>query len=99
MAPRFVFTDFDWDTGNVDHLWERHQVTPEEVEEVFAGRFRWRRGQTKKGIQYYEGLGQTQTGRYLAVIFQIKKSCIVRAASSRPMSSAERKWYDKAIGP
>jgi uncharacterized DUF497 family protein len=98
-AARFIFTDFDWDEGNVEHLWKRHRVTPEEVEEVFAGRFRWRKGRTRKGILYYEGLGQTQSGRYLAVIFQIKPPRIVRIASSRPMSPAERKWYDKAIGP
>lgn len=98
MAHRFVFTEFMWDVGNIEHLWKRHKVTPEEVEEVFAGRFRWRKGYTRKNIQYYVGLGQTQTGRYLAVIFQIKKPSVVRAASARPMSSAERKWYDKAIG-
>lgn len=98
MAARFVFTEFDWDDGNEDHLWERHQVTPDEVEEVFAGVFRWRKGRTNDGIQYYVGLGQTQSGRYLAVFFQIKKPRIVRVASSRPMSRAERKWYDKAIG-
>lgn len=98
MAARFVFTEFDWDEDNVAHLWERHRVLPEEVEEVFAGPFRWRRGRTVKGVQYYVGLGQTQSGRYLAVIFQIKKPCIVRVASSRPMSRTERKWYDKALG-
>ena len=98
MASRFVFTEFEWDLGNIEHLWKRHKAAPEEVEEVLAGRFRWRKGCTKKDTQYYEGPGQTQSGRYLAVIFQIKKPCIVRAASSRPMSSAERKWYDKAIG-
>ncbi len=97
MAPRFVFTEFEWDSGNIEHLWKRHEVAPDEVEEVFAGPFRWRKGSTRKGLQYYVGLGQTQSGRYLAVFFQIKKPCIVRAASSRPMSSAERKWYDKAI--
>ena len=99
MSPRFTFTEFEWDAGNVDHLWDRHQVSPDEVEEVFAGRFRWRKGRTNKGIQYYEGLGQTQSGRYLAVFFQIKDRHVVRAASARPMSPAERKWYEKAIGP
>lgn len=94
MAARFVFTEFDWDDANIAHLWERHHVTPEEVEEVFAGPFRWRRGRAANGVQYYVGLGQTQSGRYLTVIFQIKRPCIVRTASSRPISRAERKWYD-----
>jgi hypothetical protein len=31
-----VISGFDWDDDNVLHI-ERHQFTPDEVEEVFAG--------------------------------------------------------------
>jgi len=37
-----VISGFDWDDANVSHI-VRHQFTPEEVEEVFAGDYKVRR--------------------------------------------------------
>jgi len=37
-----VISGFDWDDDNVLHI-ERHEFTPEEVEEVFAGNYKVRR--------------------------------------------------------
>lgn len=34
---RFRPVILHWDSWNIHHIWERHQVTPRQVEEVFAG--------------------------------------------------------------
>jgi hypothetical protein len=34
-----LVSGFEWDDGNFFHI-ERHEFTPEEVEEVFAGDYR-----------------------------------------------------------
>lgn len=95
MSPRWVVSDFEWDPANVDHLWDRHQVAPDEVEEVFVGPFKMRKGRLSKGEQYYEALGPTLSGRHLFVVFLIRTQRVVRAVSARPMTKAERKWYVK----
>jgi uncharacterized DUF497 family protein len=37
-----VISTFNWDDDNVEHI-QRHDFTPEEVEEVFAGEYKVRR--------------------------------------------------------
>lgn len=59
-----VISGFRWDDGNVGHI-ERHGLTPEEVEEVFAGDYKVRR--TRQGR--YIALGQTLDGRLILVVF------------------------------
>ena len=94
MTSPWFIEEFEWDEANVDHLWERHQVEPEEAEEVLLGEdVRIRKGRLKKGEAYYEALGSTAEGRYLFVVFQLKGKGLIRVASARPMSRAERKWY------
>ena len=44
---------------------ERHQFSPEEVEEVFAGDYKVRRARQK----LYIGLGETLDGRLAFVVF------------------------------
>jgi hypothetical protein len=59
-----VISGFDWDHENILHI-ERHQFSPEEVEEVFAGRYKVRR--TRQRL--YIGLGETLDGRLAIVVF------------------------------
>ena len=79
---------FEWDETNIAHI-ARHNIVPEEVEEtcfnkplVFRGR--WQR---------YYALGQTDSGRYLTVIFEIKFGDIVRVITARTMDDSERRRY------
>ena len=53
-----VVSGFEWDDNNVFHI-ERHEFTPEEVEEVFAGDHKVRRTRQKR----YIALGETLDGR------------------------------------
>jgi len=60
-----VVSGFDWDDDNVLHI-ERHQFTPDEVEEVFAGNYKVRRTRQK----LYIALGETLDGRLAFVVFR-----------------------------
>jgi len=51
-----VISAFDWDDDNILHI-DRHQFTPEEVEEVFAGDHKVRRARQK----LYIALGKPLT--------------------------------------
>jgi uncharacterized DUF497 family protein len=55
---------FDWDDDNIRHI-ERHEFNPDEVEEVFSGVHRVRRGREKRLI----ALGRTFEGRFAFVVF------------------------------
>jgi len=55
---------FDWDDDNVAHI-ERHEFTPEEVEEVFAGGFK-----SGNAAELYVALGETLDGRLAFVVFR-----------------------------
>jgi len=60
-----AISGFDWDDDNVLHI-ERHEFTPEEVEEVFAGNYKVRRTRQK----LYIALGETLNGRLAFVVFR-----------------------------
>ncbi|MFI5175189.1 MAG: BrnT family toxin [Terriglobia bacterium] len=81
--------DFEWDEGNVLHLELGHGVKPEEAEEVFAYKPIFRK--TKKGD--YVAMGPTPEGRYLTIVFALKKSSLARVITGWDMEAAEiRHW-------
>jgi len=57
--------DVEWNLDRLQHI-QRRSVVPEEVEEVFASAPVFRRG--RRGV--YEAWGQTESGRFLLVIFR-----------------------------
>jgi uncharacterized DUF497 family protein len=83
-------TGFEWDEGNAHKNWERHQVTPEEAEDVFFNEPLVVRGDVRHSRQEkrYYALGQTGGGRYLFVSFTIRRSLLV--ISVRDMNRKER---------
>jgi uncharacterized DUF497 family protein len=60
-----VISGFQWDDDNVSHI-ARHEFTPEEVEEVFAGNYKVRRTRDR----LYIALGTTFDGRLAVVVFR-----------------------------
>jgi len=90
-------TGYIWREEVVDKLWWKHQVDVEEVHEVFASRPRVERVEKghHKGEDVYIALGQTNAGRYLAVIFIYKLDHRALIVTAREMSPRERKRYDK----
>jgi uncharacterized DUF497 family protein len=82
---------FDWDAGNVSHI-ARHNVTPEEVENVFkndpvdlnyehvAGEHRW------------TILGHTDSRRVLTIVFTLRREAF-RAITAHDVSKKSRAEY------
>lgn len=90
-------TGFDWDEGNRDKNWIRHQVTTGECEQVFFNQpllvlpdVRHSQRETR-----YYALGQTDAGRKLFVVFTVRGS-LLRVVSARDMSRKEREIYEQA---
>jgi len=83
-----VISGFDWDDDNVLHI-ERHQYTPDEVEEVFAGDYKIRRTRQK----LYVGLGETLDGRLAFVVFRRLRGGSIRVITARDMDNSERRLF------
>ena len=92
--PDWSRPEFEWDEANEDHVL-RHDVYPEEVEQVFFGgpvirRFRDR----------YHVYGRDSTGRYLFVVC-VERQGLIRVITARRMSRIDRRFYDRncSTGP
>ncbi len=86
--------DFEWDEGNVIHIELGHGVKPEEAEEVFANKLLYRK--TKKG--HYVAMGPTLEGRYLTIVFALKKNALARVIAGWDMDRAEIRYWQKQRG-
>lgn len=89
-------TGFEWDSGNADKNWERHQVTQGECEQVFFQRpllLARDTGHSRREVRY-AALGQTAAGRRLTVVFTIR-GALIRVISARDMSRRERRLYER----
>lgn len=90
-------TEFEWDEGNADKNWIRHQVSRAECEQVFFNR-PLVVGEDESHSQYelrYYALGQTDTGRLLFVVYTLRDER-VRVISARDMTRRESKEYEHA---
>ena len=88
---------FVWRVNIVEKLWRKHKVEPFEVEEVFANYpfFRFVEKGNRKGENFYAALGQTDSGRYLITFFVYKQDKRAVIISSRTMTDAERRNYER----
>ena len=86
-----------WLREIVDKLAFKHHVKPDEVEAVLKGKaqFRFIEKGERKGEDVYLALGQSDAGRYLAVLFIYKKTREALILSARDMAAKERKRYGK----
>jgi uncharacterized DUF497 family protein len=94
----FENMDFEWDEGNIDKNYIKHNVQWFECEQVFFDEHFYV-GRDVKHSQKEErwlGLGKTYEGRKLCIIFTIRNKKI-RIVSARDMSKKERKQYEKEI--
>jgi uncharacterized DUF497 family protein len=83
-----AISGFDWDDDNIFHI-ERHEFTPEEVEEVFAGNYKVRRARQK----LYIALGETLDGRLAFVVFRRSRGGVIRVVTARDMEDKERRLF------
>jgi uncharacterized protein len=90
-------TGFHWDAGNAAKNWDLHRVSQAECEQVFFNRpllVAPDEGHSQ-GERRHAALGQTTSGRRLAVIFTTRGS-LLRVISARDMSRRERRIYEEA---
>ena len=84
-----------WLRAVVDKLLLKHRVQTQEVEEVLNNKpkFRLVEKGNRKGDDVYRALGQTDAGRYIAVLFIHKRGNKALILSARDMARKERKQY------
>ena len=83
-----VISGFEWDDDNIYHI-QRHEFTPEEVEEIFAGDHKIRRTRQKR----YLAFGETLDGRLAFVVFRRLSGGLVRVITARDMEASERRLF------
>jgi uncharacterized DUF497 family protein len=83
---------FNWDEENIKHVGD-HDVTPQEVEEVFNGDPEYVFSFTQDGEERYQAFGVTARGRYLTIGY-VERHELIRAITAWDMTRKERKVYD-----
>jgi uncharacterized DUF497 family protein len=89
--------DIIWLPDVIDKLAWKHEVTPEEVDEVLFGKPYFRKVQKGRitGEDVYSALGRTVGGRYLVVFFIYKQTREALILSVREMDRKERRQYER----
>jgi len=85
---------FQWDEDNAIKNVVHHDTYPDEIEEVFNNRHKLRKSRQDRYLLY----GMTDSGRYLFVVFVVKKSRnrnLARVISARDMTKKEKNFYSK----
>ncbi len=87
---------FDWDKGNKQKNWEKHQVDYTECEQVFFNKPLLLREDPQHSAQEkrYYVLGRSDSHRPLFVVFTIRGDKI-RVISARDQSKKEREIYEQ----
>ncbi|MBP9817394.1 BrnT family toxin [Candidatus Shapirobacteria bacterium] len=87
---------FEWDEGNIDKNFIRHNVTNQEAEEVFSNEPLIIALDIihSEREQRYKGLGKTNQSRLLFVSFT-KRDEKIRIISIRDMNKKEKNNYEK----
>ena len=89
--------DFIWLPDIIEKIIFKHNINQDEVEEVFFNRpmFRFVEKGHREGEHVYSALGQTDSGRYVIVIFIHKNNNLALILSARDMDKKERKHYER----
>ena len=83
-----------WDDENVEHLWQSHQVTPDEVEEILFGVDHEEPVYpVKRDGDYYRIYGETGGGRLLKMVAEHMENGQWRVFGAMDMSDKERRSF------
>jgi len=87
---------FDWDKGNIEKNWNKHQIHFKEAEEIFQdgsiiiSEDTKHSGSEKRYVSY----GNSKKGRKLTVVFTLRAG-LIRIISARNQNKKETKVYVK----
>jgi len=89
----FIAYPLIWTQAVVDKIWQKHHVTPEEVEEAICDD----KPICHKGpSNSYYVYGQAVSGRYLFIVLTRKgKRARCKAITARDMQDKEKRYYEK----
>jgi uncharacterized DUF497 family protein len=83
---------FIWLEWVIEKIYSKHNINPEEVEEVFFNiPYQLLRADEGK----YKWLGRTDNGRYLVVIL-VRQGNYIKVITARDMNDAERRLYARS---
>ncbi|MEK7501232.1 MAG: BrnT family toxin [Patescibacteria group bacterium] len=96
MLDNLNLEGFEWDEGNIDKNWLKHQVARDESMEVFFDDDKIIIDDIHHSKQEprYIIIGKTKRGRILYVSFTIRHNNI-RVISARDINQKERTLYEK----
>ena len=85
---------FEWDDHNVEKSWATHRVAFWECEEVFFNEplLAAKDAMHSSPEQRFYALGQTNGGRFLFVVFTVRRD-LIRVISARDMTPKEKRVY------
>lgn len=87
---------FNWNEANVEHI-ARHNVAPEEVEQVFASNPLDLGYEEIEGEERYTSIGHTREYRVLLIVWTVRHEAI-RAITAREVSRKVRERYLRKRG-
>jgi uncharacterized DUF497 family protein len=89
----FITHPLIWSQAVIDKIWQKHHVTPEEIEEVICdGKPICHRGTSNSYCVY----GQAMSGRYLFIVLSRRgKGARYKVITARDMQDKERRYYCK----
>lgn len=79
-----------WDEWNIDHI-SRHNVEPDEVEEVCEGKNLFKKWQNRT----YRVIGQAENGRYITIFLAPRPGNSYYPITARNSTDKERKSFKK----
>ncbi|MFC1764341.1 BrnT family toxin [Planctomycetota bacterium] len=87
---------FDWDDGNRDKNYLKHNVLNGECEDVFFNQPLIIASDTKHSnkVKRYAAFGVTDGGRRLTIVFTLRAQ-LIRVISARDMNKKESRYYEK----
>jgi len=85
-----LFNEFQWDTGNVEHIL-RHDVVPDEIEEACMNKPYVRKSVGGQYLIY----GVTDSGRYLFIVGLNRGKGIFRTITARDMTEREKSLHKR----
>ena len=91
-------TELLWDEGTVEHIWSKHKVDPQEVEEACFSEIPPSIEVGRGGVPIYYVLGKTFNERYLFVVVKYLYRGKAKPITARDMNQKERKRYHKRRG-
>jgi len=91
-------TGFQWDEGNIEKNWKKHNVSQSECEQVFFNVPLIISEDIKHSAEEKRWylLGRTDSARFLFIVFTIREK-LIRVVSARDMNKKEKDRYYEQI--